>query len=102
MVDTDRHAYTSLARYFDGLAQLPEIDWALLRSRDCKHDIEDPVRVERYQAEALVHRHVPVAAISRVVCHSAAIWRKIEADVAATVATTGLKLDLCALPSGYF
>ncbi len=65
-------------------------------------DVEDPVRVERYQAEALVHRHVPVVAISGMVCHSAAIRRKIEADAAATVATTGLKLDLRALPSWYF
>lgn len=97
-VFTEGHAYSKLARYFDDLAQLEEVDWALLRSRDFKRDVEDPVKVERYQAEALVHRHVPVAALSGVVCHSAAIRSKIEADLAAT----GLKLDVRALPSWYF
>ena len=70
VVFTDRHAYASLARYFDDLARLQEIDWALLRSRDFKRDVEDPVKVERYQAEALVHRHVPIAALSGVVVFS--------------------------------
>lgn len=47
VVFTDRHAYPPLARYFDDLAQLGQIDWPLLQRRDFKRDIDDPVKVER-------------------------------------------------------
>ena len=98
VIFTDRHAYPQLARYFDDLDHLREIDWPLLQHRDFKRDADDPEKVERYQAEALVHRHLPVEALHGVVCYNAAIRSKIEADVAAR----GLKVDVRALPHWYF
>lgn len=59
---TDRHAYTAMASYYDSLADLGAVDWSLLRARDFRRSEDDPERVERYQAEALVWNHVPVAA----------------------------------------
>ena len=67
-VFTDRHAYPPLAQYFNDLAQLAAIDWLLLQRRDFQRDPDDPVKVERYQAEALVHHHLPIAALSGVIC----------------------------------
>ena len=97
-VFTDRHAYPKLAQYFDDLAQLAAIDWPLLQRRDFSRDPEDPVKVERYQAEALIHRYLPVAALHGVVCYSDAIRSRIQKQVA----DRGLGLDVRAKPEWYF
>ena len=39
---------------------LDRIDWAILRSRDFKRDPEDPGKFERYQAEALIYKYLPI------------------------------------------
>jgi hypothetical protein len=67
-VFTDRHAYLAAAGFFDRLEDLHRLDWEHLQRRDFKRSVEDPEKMERYQAEALVHRHVPVAALSHIVC----------------------------------
>lgn len=61
---TDSHAYYQWANYYSDLAELAKIDWLLLQRRDLKRDPEDPAKFERYQAEALVHRHLPVGGCS--------------------------------------
>lgn len=65
---TDGHAYTLETNYFDDLNQLDQIDWPLLRSRDFSKDPEDPGKQTRYQAEALVHTHLPVEALQGIGC----------------------------------
>lgn len=97
-VFTDRHAYPQLAQYFDDLDQLATIDWPLLQKRDFSRNPDDPEKVERYQAEALVHRHVPMAALHGVVCYSEEIRSKIRQQVA----DHGLVLDVRAIPGWYF
>lgn len=67
---TDRHAYLSAAQFYSNLEDLARLDWRILRNRDFKHDAEDPEKTERYQAEALIHRHVPVAAILGIACYN--------------------------------
>jgi hypothetical protein len=68
-VFTDRHAYLQTASFLSDLAQLDRIPWDLLQSRDFKKDVYDPSKFERYQAEALVYRHLPVTALSGIICH---------------------------------
>jgi hypothetical protein len=68
-VFTDRHAYLQTASFFCDLARLDRIPWSLLQTRDFKKDAYDPGKFERYQAEALVHRHLPVTGLSGIVCH---------------------------------
>lgn len=97
-VFTDRHAYPPLARYFDDLAQLPEVDWPLLQRRDFQRDPDDPIKVERYQAEALVHDHLPVAGLFGVICHS----EEMKCTIQHQLAVRGLQLDVRALPRWYF
>ena len=59
-VFTDRHAYLQTAEFYEDVGSIGEIDWDLLRRRDFANDPADPGKKERYQAEALVYRHVPV------------------------------------------
>lgn len=66
---TDRHAYIQSARFFDDVGRLDVIDWKLLASRDFSYSPDDPGKMERYQAEALAHRHVPVTCLLGVGCY---------------------------------
>lgn len=58
---TDCHAYLKYARFTSDMNNLDWIDWEALQSRDFRRS--DPERFERYQAEALVHKEVPVGAL---------------------------------------
>lgn len=77
-VFTDQHAYPSMARYFADISELDQIDWSILQNRDFRHDPEDPGKKERYQAEALVWRHVPLRALHGVCCYSHGVEERIQ------------------------
>ncbi|MBM3495911.1 MAG: DUF4433 domain-containing protein [Armatimonadetes bacterium] len=66
---TDRHAGMRSAGFFERPEDLGRIDWDILRRRDFRTDADDPGKRERYQAEALAFRHVPVAALMGVACY---------------------------------
>lgn len=79
-VFTDQHAYPLMARYFTDLEDLHQVDWDLLNRRDFRHDPDDPGKKERYQAEALVWKHVSVEALLGICCCTAMVddWLKAE------------------------
>jgi len=79
---TDRHAYLQTAGYYSDLARLDCIAWELLRNRDFKRDLYDPGKFERYQAEALAHRHLPVTALSGIMCHGDAQKTMLQGEIA--------------------
>lgn len=81
-VFTNQHAYPPMAEYFTDLSQLGQVDWPLLQSRDFKHDPEDPAKKERYQAEALIWKHLPLDALQGVCCYTENAERKIKAEIA--------------------
>jgi len=62
-VFSDRHAYLKTALFSDDLADLNRITWPVLQERNFRKDDLD--RFEKYQAEALVHRHVPLGGVER-------------------------------------
>lgn len=97
-VFTDTHANYQWANFYSDLADLNKIDWSLLRSRDFRRDPEDPARFERYQAEALVQSHVPVSALSGIICYTEQIKQGIEQQIQAR----GLSLPVHARKSWYF
>ena len=67
---TDRHAYLAHAQYFDNIHQLPNvINWTILQQRDFRKDPENPEKSEKYQAETLIHNHVPVGAFKGIICY---------------------------------
>ncbi len=65
---TDRHASLIAARFYSDLAYLDRVDWRILQNRDFSRDNEDIGKTSRYQAEALVHRHMPIGCLLQVAC----------------------------------
>jgi hypothetical protein len=59
-----------------------------------KDDLE---RFEKYQAEALIHKHVPLAALLGAVCYNAAAMAALKADIG----EKGLSLNVIAQPKWY-
>ena len=80
-VFTDSHAYYQWANFYDDLTHLNKIDWGILQRRDFKRDQEDPVKFERYQAEALIHQVCPVAGLLGIVCYTELVKMSIEVHV---------------------
>ena len=95
---TNQHAYTVDAEFFHRVEDLNRIDWSLLRSRNFKTDDADPGKGARYQAEALVHRHVPLAALRGIGCHDETVRQRLQS----VIESRGLLLTVRATPSWYF
>lgn len=83
-VFTDRHALVAYAGFYGPEDDLSVIDWGLLQQRDFSRDPEDPDKLERYQAELLVHRHVPIDAITGIACYNDEVVSKISEMVGQT------------------
>lgn len=97
-VFTDRHAYPPLARYFNSIDRLDEIDWPLLQARNFARNPDDPVQIERYQAEALIYQHLPVTGLVGIICYTDAVKNRLDQHSQAR----GLKLDVRVMPQWYF
>jgi len=97
-VISDRHAYLQAAQFYDDAARLDQIDWDILQRRDFKRDPNDPVKVERYQAEFLARGQVPIEALLGVACYNEAANEKIAEDMRAT----GVTIKALIMPSWYF
>lgn len=97
-VFTDRHAYLQAANFSDSLDDLAGLDWTSLRARDFRRSPDDPDKIERYQAEALVHRYLPVNGLAGLACHETAQREALEAEME----QRGLALKIVAKPEWYF
>ena len=97
-VYTDMHAYYQWANFYTDLADLDKIDWKILQRRDFKRDPDDPAKFERYQAEALIHKHCPVTGLLGIVCYTDPLKVQIEQQVKAH----GLDLTVYARTEWYF
>lgn len=97
-VFTDRHAYTVTANYYNDLGRLDTIDWTSLQQRNFQRDLNDPEKVERYQAEALIHGSVPVEALLGAVCYTPQVQQELQAQAA----MAGVSLDIRCRPQWYF
>ncbi len=95
---TSEHALPVTTEYFDDLEHLDRIDWPLLQSRNFQHDPDDPGRKERYQAEALIWKKLPLDAILGLCCHSSNVRMAIEREVA----SRGLNVPVHARREWYF
>lgn len=97
-VFTDRHAYLAAAQFYSDLARLDQIGWSILQRRDFRREPDDLGKFERYQAEALVHGHLPIDALSGIVCHD----DSVASSLAAHVANRSLALKIATKPAWYF
>ena len=78
-VFSDRHAYLKTALFSDDLADLNRIIWPVLQERNFRKD--DLERFEKYQAEALVYKHVPPNALRGIVCYNQTVKASVQTDV---------------------
>lgn len=81
-VFTNQHAYPVDTEFFSDPKDLQRIDWPLLQSRNFKTDDADPGKQVRYQAEALVHRQVPLAALTGIGCQNATVKQHLDSLLA--------------------
>ncbi|KAB0268474.1 DUF4433 domain-containing protein [Microvirga brassicacearum] len=95
---SDRHAYLAAANFYSDIARLDQIDWSILQRRDFKRDVDDPGKVERYQAEALVLNMMPCEALLGVVCYN----DLVAAGLKNRISKRGLTLPVHVKPSWYF
>ena len=89
-VVADRNATLVNANLMPGRELIAALPWEGWRARDFKHDPNDPAKVERYQAEALVHRVLPAAVLQAIITYDAAT----QVSVKQTVTETGLSLPV--------
>lgn len=97
-VFTDRHAYLRTATYYNNLVDLNAIDWLLLQRRDFQRDPNDPVKVERYQAEALIYKHMPINALKGAICNTQIVQEELQEQAE----RLGVRLDIFHRPNWYF
>ena len=76
---TNKHAVLRNAKFYQSLDSLGELDWALWQEVDFKRDDNDLAKLDRYQAEALVHQHLPVEHLQCIVCRDASSKQRLEA-----------------------
>jgi hypothetical protein len=76
---SDRHAYLKTANFSSNIEDLANLAWDLWERRDFKRDPENPEKVEKYQAEALVKGALPMTAINGILCHSAERMAQVKA-----------------------
>jgi ssDNA thymidine ADP-ribosyltransferase, DarT len=95
---TDRHAYLEYAEYYSDLSELRNIDWTILQNRDFKRDSENPEKTDKYQAEALVHRHLPIGSLLGIVCYNT----KERDNTRLLVERAGLNFSVISQSGWYF
>src|ERR1700730_1341437 len=97
---TDRRFFLQMSRLFlsSRLEDLDRLDGPNLRARDFRRSPDDPGKIEKYQAEALIHRHLPASALLGLACHGTAQREALEA----LLVQRGLALKVVARPGWYF
>ncbi len=97
-VFTDRHAYLVSAQYSSDPKDLDRIDWKILQNRDFKNDPNDLGKKERYQAEALVHRFLPIDALLGIGCQIKGVQEVLEK----ALLERQIQLKVVVQPTWYF
>ncbi|QOR40094.1 DUF4433 domain-containing protein [Billgrantia diversa] len=96
---SDRHAYLANAEFSDRLEDLADfVPWGLLQAKDFKRDLENPDKTDRYQAEALIHHHLPASALLGIGTYT----DEVRVAVRAQVAAQQLSLKVVTRPNWFF
>lgn len=75
---TDRHAFLNAAQPYSDLANLDKVDWRILQNRDFRRDVDDLGKMERYMAEALIYKELPLAGLLGVACYNDAMVTHVK------------------------
>ncbi len=98
VVYTDRHAYLQTARFFSSMNDLDNLAWELWEARDFKRDFDNPEKTDRYQAEALIHKHLPIEFLSCIACSNEDTARTLQG----MKKLAGVELEIVTQPDWYF
>jgi len=83
-VFTDGNAYPDYTLYSNQIQDLDNfIPWDLLQKRDFSYDPENPDKMMKYMAEALVHHHLPASALLGIGTYTDEMRATVETQVAA-------------------
>jgi hypothetical protein len=93
----DRNAALVSAILAPGRELLPDLAWNNWQKRDFRNDPENPGKIERYQAEALVHRHLPSAGLRAIITYD----KPTQVAVEQHVSDSGAGLSVRVMPSWY-
>lgn len=77
-VFTNGQALSRLSEPFDDLAELSQVDWALVRAKYWSNTSEDPDRQRRKQAEFLVHKACPWELVQGIAVYDEGIKRAVQ------------------------
>jgi hypothetical protein len=94
----DRHALLAATRFSADPRHLDRIDWTILQNRDFRRDNDDLGKVERYEAECLVHEVLPIASLRGFACCNPAAATRLNQ----LIADRGLTLTAISRPDWYF
>jgi hypothetical protein len=97
-VFSDRNACVSLATFHKNPTELDNLDWKTIRSRSWGKTDGDPGRVERKQAEFLVHRFMPWEFVAGIGVHNAGIEDLVRREMRRYGAEVPIKVK----PGWYF
>ncbi len=77
---TDGQANDDATTHYHDLAHLENVDWECIHKEDFTKSASDYDRARRYQAEFLIHDHVPVECIDAICVYDAATekWVNVE------------------------
>jgi len=99
VMGTDRNATMAYAEFTSDDDRLTElVDWALMKAKMWNNTPEAPERMERRQAELLVHVQVPWSAIIGVATKSEDVKTRVEA----VLSDLGQSTPLAVRPGWYF
>ncbi len=81
-VFTDGHGLAAWTEFFNDVACLDRVDWAVVMQRYWSDTIDQPDRQRRKQAEFLVHGFLPWALVSEIGVRSPPMKQKVETILA--------------------
>lgn len=77
-VFSDGHGLAKFTDWFDNLAQLDAVDWAMVNQRYWSDNIDDMDRQRRKQAEFLVYRSCPWSILDEIVVIDRAMANRVQ------------------------
>ncbi|MCA9527367.1 MAG: DUF4433 domain-containing protein [Myxococcales bacterium] len=97
-VFTDGHAAIRYTRFFCDLGRLSEVDWQVVHGQAWFDTLEDPDRKRRKQAEFLVSRFYPLAALEAVLVVDAGVQARVRGILSEHEVSLPVRVD----PAAYY
>jgi ssDNA thymidine ADP-ribosyltransferase, DarT len=89
---------TSITEHYNDLKHLDKIDWEIIHKSDFKNEAGDTDKQRRYQAEFLVHSHVPIERVESINVYN----EKASDFVKREIAKTDLLIPVNIIPNYFF